>query len=278
MLQFGQTCLGQTDQFKRVEIQKKGIKTIKYTTYTRWDRENQKPFTKGVLTDILLEHYDTLGNLTLKTNETFDKSVSDMMNFKYEYQYDNYGKVIAEHLQNKFLPMDSKWEYKYDSTGKMIEKTTFDLHKRPHQTRFYFYDKFGVLIMDSLTQQGSPLFITSYYYSKGKLDKTITLWAKKVKFQLSNETIYKYNGRGLLVEEVATYNQSTDYKIGGSTTTLYHYDNKNRLIKTKIDKRVIECSYDNNDNIIKKTDFRELPVKKYSFKIPSYEIIEYEYY
>ncbi len=277
-LLFGQVCFGQTDQFKRIDIQKKKIKTIKYSTYTEWDKKNQKPFYKGVLTDVLIEHYDTLGNLTLKTNEAFDKSISDMMNLRYEYQYDNYGNVIAGHLQNKFLPMNKKWEYKYDTNERMIEKTTFDLHNNPHQTTFYFYDQFGFLVKDSLTQQGKPLLITTYYYNNAKLDKTITLWAKKVKFQLSDETKYYYNNKGLLIKEVSVYNQSTDYKIGGSTTTIYKYDNNNNLIKTQIDKRVIEFFYDKKGNIIKKSDYRELPIKKYSFKIPSYDIIEYEYY
>ena len=89
--------------------------------------------------------------------------------------------------------MDSKWEYKYDSTGKIIVKTTFDLHQKPHQTRYYFYNKQGFIISDSLTQQGEPLFITTYFYSNGKLEKTIELWAMKVKFQLANETKYYYN-------------------------------------------------------------------------------------
>ena len=261
----------------RIEFQQKKIKTIKRSTFTLWDREHQKPFDKPVLIDITEEYYDTLGNLVWKTNRTFDESLKDMMNFRYDYEYDKYGNKVAEHLKNNFLPLNSKWEYTYDSTGKKLTETTFDLHNKPHQTRYYFYNDNSVLTKDSLTQQGAPLFITTYTYKNGKLQKKTTLWAKKVKFQLSRETTYAYNQRGLLTKEVAVFNQSTDYKIGGSQTILYYYDN-NRLTKQKIDDRVIEYHYDEKGVKVEKCDYRKLPVKKYSFKTPDCDKIEYEYY
>jgi hypothetical protein len=268
----------QTDLVKRADIQKRKIKIIKHSKYIKWDRYKQKPVAKGILTDITIDHYDTLGNLDYETNETFDTNATEVMNFRYDYHYDKYGNLIAEHLQNKFLPMDSKWEYKYDSRGNLIEKTEFDLHQKPHQTRYYFYNKDGVIISDSLTQQGEPLTVTNYIYSDGKLVMTIEMWAIRVKFQLANETKYYYNNKGLLIKKETYDNHSTDYKLEDSTLTFYKYDKKNRLIKTQIDKRVIEDYYDNNDNIIKEVDYREMPAKKYSYKIPDYEILEYEHY
>jgi hypothetical protein len=275
---FCQIGLAQTDMTSRTEFQQKKIKTIKRSSFTLWDRENQKPYDKPVLTDISEEYYDTLGNLVWKTNKTFDVSVSDMMNLRYDYEYDEHGNKVAEHLKNNFLPMNSKWKYTYDSTGKKLTETTFDLHEKPHQTRYYFYNDKGVLLRDSLTQQSEPLFITTYTYENGKLQKKTSLWVKKVKFQLSNETTYSYSKKGLLEKEVAVFNQSTDYKIGGTQTTLYFYDNDNRLSKEKIDDRIIEYHYDKQGIQIEKCDYRELPVKKYSFKTPFCDKIEYEYY
>ncbi len=287
-LLFGQICLGQTDQFKRVDIQKKKVKSIKYSSYKLWDIANQKPTSEGVLDFITIENYDTLGNMISRTNTCIKDSLSyltlcDEMNVKYTYQYDRYGNVVKEHTQRDFSSDSGEWrhlaEYKYDTTGKLLEKTSFTyFYDEPHQINYYSYDRHGNILVDSITQRGVPMWVTTYYYSHKKLRKTITLWAKKVKFQLSDETKYYYNHKGLLIRKTSTCNQSTDYKISGSTTTLYRYDRKNRLIKMQMDKRVIEYSYDNNDNIIKKSDYRELPVKRYSFKIPDYDILEYKYY
>lgn len=275
---FCQFGVAQTDMTSRIEFQRKKIKTVKRSTFTLWDIENQKPFEKPILKDISEEYYDTLGNLVCIINKTFEESVSDILNFRCDYEYDEHGNNVAEHLKNNFLPMDSKREYTYDSTGKKLTTTTFDLHVKPHQTRYYFYNNKGVLIKDSLTQQGNPSSITTYTYVDGKLQKKTTVWAKKVKFQIVEETTYSYNKKGILKKEVAVFNYSANDKISDTQITWYFYDNDNRLTKEKIDDRVIEYRYDKKGILIEKCDYPELPVKKYSFKIPFCEKIEYEYY
>jgi hypothetical protein len=262
----------------RIEFQQRKIKTIKRSSYTLWDTGNQKSFREQQLRDITEEHYDSLGNLVLETNKTFENRLTDVLDYLYDFEYDSMGNLIAEHLENNFLPLHSKWVFTYDLAGNTSSRTTFDMHGNPHQIRYYFYDDYSVLVRDSLTQQGEPLFITDYEYRDGKIQEKTTVWAMPVKYQLSNKTTYSYSDIGLLEKEVTVYNQSTDLKIGGETTTLFFYNTDHKLIKTQEGSAVVEYFYDTEGNQIKRCDYKELPVKKYSFKIPACEEIEYDYY
>lgn len=139
--------------------------------------------------------------------------------------------------------------------GKKLTETTFDLHDKPHQTWYYFYNDKGVLISNSLIHQGEPLFITTYKYENEKLQKRVSLWVRRVKFQLSNVITYSYKPKVF-----SAFNKATNYRIGGTQTIWYSYDNHNRLTKEEIDDRIIECHYDEQGIQIERCYYRELPV------------------
>lgn len=276
-LLFCQLCIAQTDQVTRIDIQKRKIKAIKSSTYTCFFHNRENLFSDCNLFSILQEQYDTLGNLVTRNNETVDSHYIGWDNFKYEYQYDNYGNVILEHLQRKFLTIDTKWAYKYDVIGKMTEKSLLDSSGKANYTSFYFYNKYGYLIKDSsLAQLVTTSSNTTYFYRNNKLEKKITL-VLRGNYKDMDETIYKYNDKGLLKEEVRHCRQTLNKKCKNKTIKLYYYNNDNRLIKTKQGDSISEFLYDSSGQIIKKLHYIDL-LKLKGRPCPSYESIEYEYF
>lgn len=255
--------MGPVQNYEDINLDKK-IKSLKTMFYRSKDTVNSE----GRL--LFSKTFNEKGQLIKRYNYTFWDVVS--YDHTSTYIYNTEDLLIEETKIQRILnlgkrdegyikalgddPLNEKIFYYYNSNKNPIKRVEysfgregFDPNQEPFITKEFFYDKKGLLTKEtSQTPNGrviSENYILEFTYDKkSKLISQLKTYTTDKSNKSPNRlTQFKYNRKGLLVDEIVTDNQiprnnrhlKYEYNKSGKKTKTYRFDNSEnnwKLIKS----------------------------------------------
>lgn len=166
--------------------------------------------------------------------------------------FDNAGHIVCSYsIKNGIVLWKSRSEYEFDPKGRVTEECCMyadNMDQGVIVRRIFAYDTTGNLIGQKFYAKDMLTRSIKYVYSNGLIVR------KEDSSHGITETIYKYDGKGKLIEETICSLYSTDNE---KLTITYAYDKAGKKVSQKWQSKsvVIISKFDEHGNEIQENDY-----------------------